>query len=81
MTEKQYINEENPDLSTIEKIHAFRKYMKSKYGGIEEIETTVVFVHVKKNDYIIRWVDLNFLIWDEKYRNQDSVKKNQYGGF
>jgi hypothetical protein len=81
LTEKYDINEVNPDLSTREKIIAFRKYMRAKYLGIEEIETTIVFTHYKNTGDIIRWVDLDFLYWDKKYRNQDSVKNNQYGGF
>jgi hypothetical protein len=81
LTEKYDINEKNPDLSTKEKIHAYRRYMRAKYLGIEEIEVKIGYIHYKKKNVIIRWETAESLYWDQKYQDQEFVKKKEYGGF
>jgi hypothetical protein len=70
----------NSDLNSGGQNNKNTKKMRSTYTEteeIEDIETTTIFKHFKKNGVILRIDNALYLLWDQRYRDQDFVRNKQ----
>lgn len=52
---------------------------KTKMDKMEHIRTTSDFLILKETGIIFRFDSALYVLWDQRYRNQDNIRKSQNG--